>query len=196
MVAAFPLLRPATSADLARLPEDVSAEIIDGELVKKAMPSFDHGAAQGEIAAQIFGSYNRRTGGDRPGGWWLATEVEVEYEANQVYRHDLVGWRRETLPQRPSGRFIRTRPDWVAEVLSPTNAGNDLVKKLRTLTRHAVPHYWIVDPEHRTLTVLRWTPDGYLTALTADATEVVRAEPFEAIELNVRMLFGEEAEES
>ena len=149
--------------------------------------------SSGEIAAQIFGSYNRRTGGNRPGGWWLATEVEVEYEETQVYRHDLVGWRRESLPERPSGRFVRTRPDWVAEVLSPSNASNDLVKKLRTLTRHAVPHYWIVDPEHRTLIVLRWTPAGYLTALTADENEVVRAEPFEAIELEVGVLFGGEA---
>ena len=51
---------------------------------------------------------------------------------------------------------------------------------------------WI--PINRTLTVLRWTPDGYLTALTADESEVVRAEPFKAIELHVGMLFGEEAE--
>ena len=195
MVAASPLPRAATAEDLVRLPEDVAAEIIDGELVQKAMPSFDHGAAQLGLGGQLVGPFSRRAGGGPPGGWWLATEVEVEYEANQVYRHDLVGWRRETTPQRPSGRLVRARPDWVAEVLSPSNAGNDLVKKLRTLTRHAVPHYWIVDPE-RTLTVLRWTPDGYLTALTADATEVVRAEPFEAIELNVGMLFGEEAEES
>jgi Uma2 family endonuclease len=196
MVAAFPLHRPATTEDLARLPEDVAAEIIDGELVQKAMPSFEHGAAQLELGGQLVGPFNRRAGGDRPGGWWLATEVEVEYEATQVYRHDLVGWRRESTPERPSGRFVRTRPDWVAEVLSPSNAGNDLVKKLRTLTRHAVPHYWIVDPEHRTLTVLRWTPAGYLTALTADENEVVRAEPFDAIELQVGALFGGEIEEA
>lgn len=193
MLAAFPMHIPATAEDLARLPDDVAAEIIDGELVPKAMPSFEHGAAQGEIAAQLFGPYNRRTGGDRPGGWWLATEVEVQYESTHIYRHDLVGWRRESAPERPSGRLIRLRPDWVAEVLSPSNAGNDLVRKLRTLTRHAVPHYWIVDPEHRTLTVLRWTPEGYLTALTADENEVVRAEPFEAIELEVAALFGGEA---
>ena len=193
MVAAFPLHIPATAEDLARLPDDVAAEIIDGELVQKAMPSFEHGAAQLGLGGQLFGPYNRRTGGGAPGGWWLASEVEVEYEPTHIYRHDLVGWRRESTPERPSGRLIRIRPDWVAEVLSPSNAGNDLVKKLRTLTRHAVPHYWIVDPEHRTLTVLRWTPDGYLTALTADENEVVRAEPFEAIELEVAALFGGEA---
>jgi Uma2 family endonuclease len=194
MVAAYPLPLPATDEDLARLPDEMAAEIIDGELVQKAMPSFEHGAAQLGLGGQLTGPFNRRAGGGPPGGWWLATEVEVEYEATQIYRHDLVGWRRESTPERPSGRLVRLRPDWVAEVLSPSNAGNDLVKKLRTLTRHAVPHYWIVDPEHRTLTVLRWTPEGYLTALTADETEVVRAEPFAAIELHVAALFGGEAD--
>ena len=77
-------------------------------------------------------------------------------------------------------------------MLSPSNASNDLVKKLRTLSKHAVPHHWIVDPEHRTLTVLRWTADGYFYALSAGEEDVVRAEPFDAIDLHVSMLFGGE----
>jgi Uma2 family endonuclease len=194
VIPASPLPRAATAEDLVRLPDDVAAEIIDGVLVRDQPRSFEHGAAHLAFGAQLFAAFNRRAGGDRPGGWWLAMGVEVHHEATQIYRHDLAGWRRDTTPERPSGRFVHTRPDWVAEVLSPGNAGNDLVKKLRTLTRHAVPHYWIVDPEHRTLTVLRWTPAGYLTALTADETEVVRAEPFEAIELDVGALFGGERE--
>ncbi len=57
-----------------------------------------------------------------------------------------------------------------------------------------MPHYWIVDPEHRTLTVLRWTVDGYFYALSAGEEDVVRAEPFDAIELQIAMLFGGEDE--
>lgn len=53
-----------------------------------------------------------------------------------------------------------------------------------------MPHYWIVDPEHRTLTVMRWTADGYLTVLTGETTQPVRAEPFEAIELDLGVVFG------
>lgn len=120
------------------------------------------------------------------------TEVEVLYQDDQVYRHDIVGWRRETTPDRPTGTPVRFRPDWVCEVLSPTNAGNDLVKKFRTLARHRVAHYWIVDPEHQTLTVFRSAPEGYLAVLTADKTESVRAEPFEAIDLNIAILFGDD----
>ena len=39
MTAAAPQRRDATAADLLRLPDEVAAEIIDGELVRKAMPS-------------------------------------------------------------------------------------------------------------------------------------------------------------
>ena len=192
MVSAVRAPRPATLADLAGLPEDVRGEIIDGELVEKATPTAEHGTAQLAVGAQLFSAFHRRAGEGSPGGWWLMTEVEVVYQDDQVYRHDIVGSRRERTAVKPKGSPVRIRPDWVCEVLSPTNAGNDLVKKFRTLAKHSVPHYWIVDPEHRTLTVFRWTADGYLTALTADQNEVVRAEPFEAVELDVALLFGDE----
>jgi hypothetical protein len=50
-----------------------------------------------------------------------------------------------------------------------------------------------VDPEHETLTVYRWTPDGYVVALTAGrADRHVRAEPFEAIAIDVGLFFGDD----
>lgn len=192
MTAATPA-RLATAADLTRLPPDVRAEIIDGEVVEKASPTPEHGIAQLGLGAQIFNAFHRRSGEGGPGGWWLMTEVEVEYEPHQIYRHDLVGRRRERSPRRPAGSPVTIRPDWTCEVLSPSNAQNDLVRKLRALQRAGVPHYWLLDPSLRTLTVLRWTPEGYLAALTAGGSDIVRAEPFEAVELNLGLLFEEGA---
>ncbi len=169
------------------------AEIIDGEIVEKASPLPEHGIAQLVLGAQLVNAFHRRAGEGPPGGWWLMTEVEVEYEPHQVYRHDLVGWRRERTPQRPTGSPVTLRPDWVCEILSPSNAQNDLVRKLRALQRACVPHYWLVDPSNKTLTVLRFTPDGYLTALTAGGSDIVRAEPFEAVEIHLGRIFDEEA---
>ena len=40
--------------------------------------------------------------------------------------------------------------------------------------------------------MLRFTPDGYLAALTAGGNDVVRAEPFEAVEIELGRLFDEE----
>jgi Uma2 family endonuclease len=113
-------------------------------------------------------------------------------ETHEVFRPDVVGWRRERVPERPRGRPVRTRPDWVCEVLSPSNARTDLVTKFRVLHRCGVPHYWIADPEREVLVVYRWEQAGYLAVLTAERGDTVRAEPFGAVELPVGALFGDE----
>ena len=141
------------------------------------------------LAAAI-APFNRRPGGRDPGGWWLLTEIHVEYPRGEIYCHDAAGWRRDRLTDRPSEWPVRVRPDWVCEILSESNASNDTVRKLRALHRAGVPHYWLLDPERLTLTVLRWTRDGYLEALSATWDETVRAEPFDAIELSLSTVFG------
>ncbi|MEK6608874.1 MAG: Uma2 family endonuclease, partial [Myxococcota bacterium] len=157
----------ATVADLLALPDEVRAEVIGGEIVEKAAPSGEHSDAQTALGSTLWPWFNRRPGGSRPGGWWIRAEVDVEMETHEVYRPDLAGWRRDRVPERPTGRPIRIRPDWVCEVLSDSNANNDLVVKLRVFHRNAVPHYWIADPERKILTVHRWQADGYLVVLTA-----------------------------
>jgi len=109
--------------------------------------------------------------------------------------HDVGGWRRERVPDRPTGRPVRIRPDWACEILSPSNAKRDLVDKFQVLQRTGVPHYWVVDPIEQTLIVHRWQPAGYLIVLTAGASDVVRAEPFDAVELRVATLFGLEEDD-
>jgi Uma2 family endonuclease len=193
MVAAAPL-HLATADDLARLPPDVRAEVIGGEIVEKESSSGEHGNAQGTVIGRLHGPFHRKPGGGQPGGWWILPEVEIELAPHEVYRPDVAGWRRDRTPSCPRGKPVYIRPDWVCEVLSQSNASNDLVKKLRVYHRFEVGHYWIVDPQHETLTVLRWTPDGYLAALTAGRADRVRPEPFEAVELPVGVLFGDDEE--
>ncbi len=60
------------------------------------------------------------------------------------------------------------------------------------LHRAEVPHYWILDPDEKILPVHRWSPDGYTVVQRAAAGETVRAEPFDAIELRVGMLFDDD----
>ena len=182
--------RLATLEDWLDAPEDRRLELIDGELVQKTSPSLAHGLAQGQLREEL-GPFARRPGDPRgPGGWWLATEVDILLGAD-VFRPDLVGWRRERMPTLPEGRPVTLRPDWIAEVVSESNRGVDLVKKLRKYQRAGVPHYWLVDPSSKSLTVLRCSADGYAVVLVAEAGERVRAEPFEALELDVGAMFGD-----
>jgi Uma2 family endonuclease len=189
---AAPRTQLATAADLL---EDGRAEVIHGVIVQKASPSAEHGASQFAFSGVIGRRFQRAPGGRWPGGWWFGNEIDVEYETHEVYLHDVAGWRRDRVEQRPSGRPVRIKPDWACELLSPSNAKRDLVDKFAVLHRNAVPHYWIADPVEQTLIVHRWRPDGYLVVLTAASGDVVRAEPFDAVEIAVATLFGADDEE-
>jgi Uma2 family endonuclease len=184
----------ATFEDLLRLPEDVRAEIVGGEIVEKAAPSLEHSRAQRRLGAQVE-PFERRRGAGGPGGWWIGSEVDVEYDAHELYRHDLSGWRRDRVPELPRTRPVRVRPDWVCEILSPSNWANDTVAKFRTLQRHGVPHYWIVDLERAVLTVYRFSDGLYTVAAVAQPGERARLEPFAEIEMEVGVLFGQDPDD-
>ena len=194
------MVQPARSpqdalAAFFAIPEgDRNHEVIDGELVERAMPSGSHGSAQAGFATGVRGPFDRRPGGDEsgPGGWWIATEVEIELQPGLVVRPDVVGWRRDRVPQRPSGTPVRERPEWICEVISSSTASRDRVVKLARYHEAAVAHYWLADPSDGTLTVLRWTEAGYLVVLAAQRGDTVRAEPFQAVELRIDWLFGED----
>ncbi|HRI69367.1 MAG TPA: Uma2 family endonuclease [Polyangium sp.] len=185
---------PATLEDLLAIPENERFhEIICGELVRKAMPSFRHGRSQGGLVGRLGRPYNRRPGGRFPGGWWFVMETEVQFDKHEIYRPDLAGWRRERMPEIPNEFPVSLRPDWVCEILSPSNAKNDVVLKMRTYHRCQVPHYWIIDPISETLQVHRWSDQGYVVVQSASGTERIAAEPFEAVRLSVRgILEGDE----
>ena len=182
-----------TLADWLAEPEERRLELIDGELFEKAAPTLEHGLAQGAVVGELRPSFFGRGGGGRPGGWWFATEVDIALDG-RGYRPDLVGWRRDQLPVPPRERPVTVRPDWLCEIVSESNRTTDTVKKLRRYHQAGVPHYWILDQQERTLTVYRHHHDGYLVVLTAEAHETVRAEPFDAIELRVGVLLGEDPE--
>jgi Uma2 family endonuclease len=189
-----PAVRRSTVDDLLAIPEERRRhEVIDGQLVEKGAASGRHGGAQGRVF-RLLGPYDRRPGGRWPGGWWFATQAEVQLAPDEVYRPDVAGWRRDRLPELPSTVPIVVRPDWVCEILS-SNKRNDLVRKKRGYHRFVVPHYWIIDPGEEALSVNRWTPEGYLEVLAADRADRVRAEPFDAIEIHVGTFFGEDEEQ-
>lgn len=184
--------RLATREDLfARSDERI--EVVAGAVVEKAAPTYDHSDAQLGAGSFLREHFHRGGGGGgRPGGWWIVSECEIELGPHEIYRPDLVGWRRERVPARPSGRCITVRPDWVGEVLSPSNARTDLVLKLRVYQQAQVPHYWVIDPSERILSVYRNTGRAFEIALTASSGDTVHAEPFEAVALRVGLLFGED----
>ena len=69
------------------------------------------------------------------------------------------------------------------------------IRQFRPIGRREVPHYWILDPDGKTLSVLRWHADGYLLVAAVSPGDAAALEPFDAVELEVRTLFGDLEEE-
>ena len=180
--------KPVTANVLDELDPDDRAEVIDGELVRDAMTTFEHSDAQLGLGTEL----RSRFGGHGPDGdgWWIGTEVTVVYSQTEAFRHDLAGWRKRRVPERPRGPRVTERPDWVCEILS-TNRRKDLVAKRSALHAHGVGHYWIMDLEPLELTVLRHHADGYLLVAKLFPGDRARVEPFGAVELDVTRLFGD-----
>ena len=100
----------ATFEDLAARDDPDRLEIVDGVIVEKAAPSMEHSWAETKLVAAT-DPFNRKPGSRGPGGWWIVTEIHVEYPRGEVYCHDVAGWRRDRVPVRPTGWPIRVRPD-------------------------------------------------------------------------------------
>lgn len=187
--------RPATVEEWLAIPEEQRAELIDGQIVDQGMPGPRHGRAQGKTFALVDGAFGRRHGpGDRPGGWWISQEVHLEIGALGC-RPDILGWRRDRHPRlpEPDARGLVTAvPEWICEVLSPRTASVDQGQKRRAYHAAAVEHYWLVDPTNGTLTVLERAERDYLIVLVAGRDEVVRAPPFDAVEIPVADIFGDD----
>jgi Uma2 family endonuclease len=103
---------------------------------------------------------------------------------------DLAGWGRERMPEMPRVAAFELAPDWVCEVPSPSTGLLDRKIKLPKYAQAAVTHAWLVDPEPQTLEVLRRNDGGrWETVAVFGEDDKVRAEPFEAIELDLTLLW-------
>lgn len=93
------------------------------------------------------------------------------------------------MPEVPRAAFLTLAPDWVCEVISPSTARLDRVRKLRAYARERVHHAWLIDPDARTLEVYRLEGEHYALIAQHEDDERVRAEPFDAIELELAALW-------
>ncbi len=178
--------KPATYKDLCEVPAEYLSQIVNGELIASPRPDSSHARAASVLGFDLGGAFDRGRGG--PGGWWTVDKPELHLGPD-VLVPDLAGWRRERLTQIPQAPFFEQAPDWVCEVLSPGTAALDRVRKMRIYARERVGHVWLVDPLERTLEVFRLTEAGYLEAGAYSAQERVRAEPFDAVELELGALW-------
>jgi len=181
-------MKRATYEDVLNAPEDKVAEILDGELVLSPRPAPRHAVAASVLGMALGNPFHQGAGG--PGGWLILDEPELHF-GEEIAVPDLAGWRRDRMPAIPDEAFFTLAPDWVCEVLSPSTERVDRGKKLKAYAAAGVTHAWLVKPSDRTLEVLRLRDAAWTIVAVWEDTAVVRAEPFEAVDLELGRLWAD-----
>ena len=167
-----------------QVPDNLVAEIIDGELFTSPRPATPH-AWTTTVLAQDLGPLNGSgSGADRPGGWWILFEPELHF-GEDVLVPDLAAWRHERMAEVPEAPFVTLAPDWVCEVISPSTGRIDRSRKMNIYAREGVRHLWFVDPLAHTLEIYRLEDDRWVVATTCGGDETVHAEPFDTIAITL-----------
>lgn len=182
-----PAKRLASFEDLLALPDEARAEVLAGQLEASPSPLPEHSWAVDALTGSVGGPFGRDRGG--PGGWWIFSELDVRFTPHDIVRPDVSGWHRDRLPEPWGKRPIDVVPDWICEILSPSNAAHDRVKKANLYALHRVPFLWLVDPAERLLEAFRLGDGVWIRFGSYDDTARVRIAPFEALELEVGQLF-------
>ncbi|MHC1727216.1 MAG: Uma2 family endonuclease [Syntrophobacteraceae bacterium] len=184
-----PAVKKAVYEDLNGIPENMTGEIINGELIVTPRPSRRHVYTASTLDKKIGYPY-QLGGGDGPGGWIILVEPEVKLGENIVVP-DLGGWKRERFPQSGEANWLSIAPDWACEVLSPGTLRLDRVKKMPLYGQYGVPYFWLIDPVARTLEVFRLESGRWSLLGAFSDDDKVRAEPFQEIEIELSILWLE-----
>lgn len=146
-----------TYADLEQLPEDISQrqEIILGELFVSPSPVPNHQRVSGRLHVWLFNHVTEHGLGEV-----LTAPVDVRLSEYNVVVPDLVFVARDRLAIIGS-KAIEGAPDLVVEILSPSTARQDRVRKLALYATHGVREYWLVDLGAKRLQVLTLVDGRY-----------------------------------
>ena len=167
-----------------KVPDHLVAEIVDGELFTSPRPAARHARAE-SVIIRALDPFDRPPGDPGAfGGWWILVEPELHF-AQDVLVPDLAGWRQDRMPQIPDVAAFTLAPDWVCEVISPSTGRLDRSRKMAVYAREQIQHLWFVDPILRTVEVYSWVEGRWLVAAIHDGDVTVRAEPFDAIEMDL-----------
>jgi Uma2 family endonuclease len=178
--------RKLTYDDYVLIPEDgMRHEILDGEHYVTPAPSEGHQAVLINLGSWIR-EFLRRS----PVGRILPAPFDVLFSEHDIAQPDLlfVSKRREGVL---TGKNAQGAPDLVVEILSRSTRRIDLGLKRQRYELAGVEEYWLVDPERRTVRVLRRDGPAFgpPVDLSAQAGDVLETPLLPGLEIPVGEIF-------
>lgn len=181
-----PFDRPASYDDLLRQPDHLVAEILDGELHANLRPS----AVAAGSAFTLGGMLRRACSAGDPDGWQILNEPELRLGADVLFPA-AAGWRASRLPELPRTAYFSIAPDWVCEIPA-TYPASLRSRRMAIYAGEGVSYAWLIDPVAQTLEVRSLQEGRWRVVATHVGGQLVRAVPFEALELQLSALWPRE----
>ena len=135
--------------DYYNLPENVRAELIDGFLIyNQAAPSRLHQTILMELSGTIREYIKSQKGNCRV--YPAPFAVKLRKDRKTIVEPDIsvICDRNKLTDQGCTGA-----PDWIIEIVSPSNSSHDYITKLNLYSDTGVREYWIVDPAKKSIFV-------------------------------------------
>jgi Uma2 family endonuclease len=171
--------------DFIALDEDDLRELVDGRLVEIEVPTGTHERIVAVLAGHLYA-----WGMARKAGIAFASGYKLKIRDDRGVMPDVQFFRRGGRPLPDLG-LDADAPDLAVEVVSPSSRRYDRVTKLEWYASIAVPEYWIVDPDRRTVERLVLDPEGhYRLAETVEGDSTFAPASFEGLEIPLRELWG------
>ena len=137
-----------TIEDYYALPDDVRAELIDGEIYDMSAPQVAHQVLLGSLFNRLSEFIKRKGRQCLP----LVAPVDVQLDMDDktmVQPDILVLCNRDKLKKR----VIYGAPDMIIEILSKSTRKKDTFVKLEKYLDAGVREYWVVDPDRKKVVV-------------------------------------------
>jgi len=88
------------------------------------------------------------------------------------------------------GKRCYGAPDWVLEIVSPSNVEKELSKKMHIYEEAGVAEYWVLRPEEKELDIFVLQDNGYIGLKPRFAGEVVSPQKFPDLQINLGEIFS------
>jgi Uma2 family endonuclease len=161
MMATLPAIKPIKAADVARLKNDKTVEIINGEWMERPMAGELHGALEANLVILL-------------GGFVKASKLGRVYTGNTTFvlegtPENIITMRLPDVAFVSAARvkatdragFYYQAPDLAIEIVSPSEHTVDTQAKVNDYLRRGTREVWVVYPDTQQISVLR--PDGTAT---------------------------------
>mgnify|MGYP002511325938 CR=1 FL=1 len=138
------------------LPEDIRAEVFEGRMYYMAGPSQVHQTILLELSTALNSYVKNKKGGCRV--FIAPFDVKLSNSPLLLIQPDImIICDKDKL----DGKRCNGAPDFIIEIVSPSNPSDDYIRKLYYYKNYGVQEYWIVDPTSQTVLVYIFKQDSF-----------------------------------